>query len=69
MLDIRLSNRLQVGNVQITPNIDIYNLLNAAPAFVQNVIYANFDPTGGGYGNVSEAGLGRFIKFGLQMDF
>ena len=69
LLDIRLSNRLQVGNVQITPNIDIYNLLNAAPAFVQNVIYANFDPTGGGYGNVSEAGLGRFIKFGLQMDF
>lgn len=69
VLDIRLSKRLQVGNVRIRPNIDIYNLLNAAPPFVQNAIYLNFDPTGGGYRDVSEIGIGRFIKFGMQVDF
>lgn len=69
VLDIRLSKRWQVGNVRIQPNIDIYNLLNAAPPFVQNAIYLNFDPTGGGYRDVKEIGIGRFVKFGMQVDF
>ena len=67
--DVRLSNTFYLGNVRFQPRFDIYNLLNSAPPFIQNAIFNNFAPNGGGYREVSEIGVGRFIKFGVQVDF
>jgi hypothetical protein len=62
-LDVRFSKRLRFGRTRVTGNLDIANVLNAAAATAYNNTY------GPNWQNPTAIQLGRFFKFGAQLDF
>ena len=62
-LDVRLSKRLRFGRARVTGNLDIANVLNASAATSYNNTY------GPNWQNPTAIQLGRFFKFGAQLDF
>jgi hypothetical protein len=41
-IDLRLGKIFRVGNMRLTPSVDVYNLLNANPVLTENQAYASF---------------------------
>jgi hypothetical protein len=63
LLDARLSKNLRVGRLRLQPRLDIYNLLNTAP------IITAVNSFGATWLRPTEIYQGRFVKFGIQVDF
>ena len=63
MLDISLRKSVRSGRYQITPIMDIFNLMNGSP------IKARTTRLGPTFGRVRDINRGRIIKFGLMLDF
>jgi hypothetical protein len=63
MLDVRLSKTIQVSRVRIQPIVDAYNLLNAVSPIGLVTRYGPF------WLRPTEVLTGRFVKFGIQVDF
>jgi hypothetical protein len=62
-LDVRFSKRFRVGRARLMGNVDLANVLNAASATAYNNTY------GPNWQNPTAIQLGRFVKFGAQLDF
>jgi hypothetical protein len=63
LLDLRFSRAFQVGSRSITPQIDIFNITNAATVMAQNVAL------GSTYLAASEILSPRIIRVGFSLDF
>ncbi len=62
-LDFSASKTFKIQNVQVSPQIDLFNALNAAPVLTANTTY------GSSLGNVLSVLNARLIRVGLQMKF
>jgi hypothetical protein len=63
MLDARLSKTIQVMRLRVQPIVDAYNLLNAVTPIGNVTRYGPF------WLRPTELLTGRFVKFGVQIDF
>jgi hypothetical protein len=62
-LDLRISKRFRVGRTRLMGNLDVANVLNGSAATSYNNTY------GPNWQNPTAIQLGRFVKFGAQVDF
>ena len=62
-LDFSASKVFKIQNVQVSPQIDLFNALNAAPVLTANTTY------GSSLGNVLSVLNARLIRIGVQMKF
>jgi hypothetical protein len=62
-LDVRFSKRVRIGRTRVMGNVDVANVLNASAATSYNNTY------GPNWQNPTNIQLGRFVKFGAQIDF
>ena len=62
-LDVRFSKRLRFGRARVMGNMDVANVLNASAATAYNNTY------GPNWQYPTAIQLGRYFKFGVQLDF
>jgi hypothetical protein len=62
-LDLRLGRMFRTGRSRFQANVELFNVLNAAPALVLNNAY------GANWQKPQNILLGRMLKFGIQADF
>jgi hypothetical protein len=58
-----VSKVFKIQNVQVSPQVDLFNALNAAPVLTANTTY------GSSLGNVLSVLNARLIRIGVQMKF
>ncbi len=63
MLDVRLSRIFRVRQARVEPRIDVYNLFNTS------AVLGSVAGFGQAWLRPTEIFLGRFVKFGIQVDF
>jgi hypothetical protein len=62
-VDFRVTKTVRVKRATVRGNVDLYNLFNASPVLALNTRY------GGSWLQPLAILSGRFVKFGLQVDF